>query len=129
MRNLRNSAMELGETRQLVIPCQRCGESRVILAKQGCDSNTLSESVNAFIRLLLMDGWNTRYRKITPQCLTFFCQHLPPHRKEFGKRVESRLMQVRREVIESNPMFAGFLQQSSPTAAPVGSVSIRRTSS
>ena len=43
MRNLRNSAMELGETRQLVIPCQRCGESRVILAKQGCDSNTLFE--------------------------------------------------------------------------------------
>ena len=71
MRSLRKSAMELGETRQLVIPCGRCGESRVILAKQ-----------------------------------------------------------VRREVIESNPMFAEFLQQTSPTAAPVGSVSIcRRTSS
>ena len=41
MRNLRKSAMELGETRQLVIPCQRCGESRVIRAKQGCHSNTL----------------------------------------------------------------------------------------
>ena len=40
MRNLRKSAMELGETRQLVIPCQRCGESRVIRAKQGCHSNT-----------------------------------------------------------------------------------------
>ena len=26
---------QMGETRQLVIPCNRCGESRVILAKQG----------------------------------------------------------------------------------------------
>ena len=43
MRSLRSSAMELGETRQLVIPCQRCGDSRVIMAKQGRDSNTLSE--------------------------------------------------------------------------------------
>ena len=39
------------------------------------------------------------------------------------------MSQVRREVIESNPMFAEFLQQSSPTAAPAGSVSIRRRTS
>ena len=41
----------------------------------------------------------------------------------------SNVAQVRREDMESNPMFADFLQQTSPTAAPAGSISIRRTNS
>ena len=67
--SIRSSAMELGETRQLVLPCPTCGESRIIMARQ-----------------------------------------------------------VRKEDIESNPLFAEYLQMSSPTAAPAGAVTIRRTS-
>ena len=117
MRNLRKSAMELGETRQLVIPCQRCGESRVIRAKQGCHSNALPHA--------------TKTNVLFPGVLVYACKFPTIYliAIESDRRIEWFMSQVRREVIESNPMFAEFLQQSSPTAAPAGSVSIRRRTS
>ena len=89
MRSLRKSAMELGETRQLVIPCQRCGESRVILAKQGRDSNTLSESVNGdpilrlYVYCLWMDG-TLNTGKLLLNFLPFFVSISRPTEKSLG---------------------------------------------
>ena len=119
MRSLRKSAMELGETRQLVIPCQRCGESRVIRAKQGCHSNALPMQRRSKTNVLF------------PGALVYACKFPTIYliAIESDRRFEWFMSQVRREVIESNPMFAEFLQQSSPTAAPAGSVSIRRRTS
>ena len=34
MENLREHLMEVGEPRQLVLPCPGCGDNRVIMARQ-----------------------------------------------------------------------------------------------
>ena len=61
--------MEMGEPRQLVLPCSNCGDSRVVMARQ-----------------------------------------------------------VRKEDVESNPLFAEFLQTSRGGSPPNGTVAYKRTS-